>query len=128
MSQDERLETSVEQAKEEEVYPHKKMDVKSLAAIVPPASTLFSRQKVLSEKRIRVRYGEVGEDEIKISPQLAAQLGISERAELVVAGRKKFSMKVTLDESVPMDVAIANPQVMRESGVADNSIATLRKA
>lgn len=128
MESEQRREGSAQESKEEEVYPQQKMDVKSLAAVVPPAASLFSRQKVLQEKRIRVRYKEdLEEDRIMISPQLASQLGITERAVLVVAGRKRFSMSVTVDDSVPMDVVVVNAALMRENGVADNSIATLRK-
>ncbi|MCC6052305.1 MAG: hypothetical protein LM585_03615, partial [Fervidicoccaceae archaeon] len=97
-------------------------------AIVPPATSLFSRQKVLQEKRIRVRYGEVEENQIKINPQLASQLGITDTAVLVVAGKKRFTMNVIIDEDVPMDIVIANPQLMKDNGVADNSIATIRKS
>lgn len=128
MSEEQKQEIQPEQIKEEEVYPQRKMDVKALVAVVPPATSLFSRQKVLQEKRIRVRYGEVEENQIKINPQLASQLGITDTAVLVVAGKKKFAMSVIIDESVPMDIVIVNPQLMKDNGVADNSIATIRKS
>jgi len=128
LSEEQKQEIKPEQSKEEEVYPQRKMDVKALAAVVPPATSLFSRQKVLQEKRIRVRYGEVEENQIKINPQLASQLGITDTAVLVVAGKKRFTMNVIIDESVPMDIVIANPQLMKDNGVADNSIATIRKS
>lgn len=127
MGEEQRQEVSVEQVKEEEVYPQKKMDVKTLVAIVPPASSLFSKQRILQEKRIRVRYGDIEENQIKINPQLASQLGITDKAVLVIAGKKRFAMNVLIDESVPMDVVIANSQLMKDNGVADNSVATLRK-
>lgn len=127
MTEEQERENIQEHSKEEEVYPQKKMDVKTLVAVVPPASTLFSREKVLQEKRIRVRYGDVEEDQIKINPHLAAQLGITDTAVLVVAGKKRFTMRVVIDENVPMDIVVANPQLMKDNGVADNSIATLRK-
>jgi len=128
LSEEQKQEIQPEQIKEEEVYPQRKMDVKALVAVVPPATSLFSRQKVLQEKRIRVRYGEVEENQIKINPQLASQLGITDTAVLVVAGKKKFAMSVIIDESVPMDIVIVNPQLMKDNGVADNSIATIRKS
>jgi hypothetical protein len=128
LSEEQKQEIKPEQSKEEEVYPQRKMDVKALAAVVPPATSLFSRQKVLQEKRIRVRYGEVEENQIKINPQLASQLGIIDTAVLVVAGKKRFTMNVIIDEDVPMDIVIANPQLMKDNGVADNSIATIRKS
>jgi len=128
LSEEQKQEIQPEQIKEEEVYPQRKMDVKALVEVVPPATSLFSRQKVLQEKRIRVRYGEVEENQIKINPQLASQLGITDTAVLVVAGKKKFAMSVIIDESVPMDIVIVNPQLMKDNGIADNSIATIRKS
>lgn len=106
----------------------KKTDVKSLVSIIPPAGALRREEKKLREKRIRVRYGNVKPDQVKINKKLAEELGISEYAELVIAGRKKFRLKVILDDSVPDNVVMANEEILREHGVADNSISTIRRA
>ncbi|MGB9785294.1 MAG: hypothetical protein ACPLSO_05855 [Fervidicoccaceae archaeon] len=110
----------------EEKLPEKK-DIKSLLAVIPPAGSGI-KQKVLKEKRIRIRYSSAKPGQILINPSLAKELGIGEKAEIVVAGKKKFVFSVVLEDSVPSNAVYANTDFMKENGVADNSIATLRSA
>jgi len=110
----------------DEKLPEKK-DIKSLLAVIPPAGS-EAKQKVLKEKRIRIRYSSAKPGQIMINPSLAKELGIGEKAEVVVAGRKKFTFAVIIDDSVPPNAVYANTDFMKENGVADNSIATLRAA
>jgi len=114
--------------KGEQVGEKKKLDVKSLVAVIPPADALLRKEKKLQEKRVRVRYGNVKEDQIRISKKLAEELGIKEKAYLVVAGRKRFLLNVIIDENLPENTVFANEELLRENGVADNSIATVRRA
>lgn len=111
---------------EEEKMPEKR-DIKSLLAVIPPAGSNV-KQKVVKEKRIRIRYSTAKPGQILISSSLAKELGIGEKAEIVVAGKKKFVFSVVIDDSVPPNVVYANTEFMKENGVADNSIATLRSA
>lgn len=106
----------------------KKPDIKTLVSVIPPAGALKKREKKLLEKRIRVRYGPVKPDQVKISKKQAEELGIKDYAVIVVAGRRKFKLKVVIDDSVPENIAIANEELLSEHGVADNSIATIRRA
>ncbi|OYT51597.1 MAG: hypothetical protein B6U73_01625 [Desulfurococcales archaeon ex4484_204] len=108
----------------------RRRDVKELVAIIPPASQVLSRRgKKVRERRVRVRLKEgVKADELHISPQLASELGIKGRCELSVPGKKRMAFKSVLNDSVPLQEVWANEELMRERGVADNTLATIRGA
>jgi bifunctional DNA-binding transcriptional regulator/antitoxin component of YhaV-PrlF toxin-antitoxin module len=118
---------SGEEKKEEVV---KKVDIKKLVSIIPPASELRRKQKVLREKRIRIKYDEsLPEGSARVPKDLASMLGIKDgdMIEIVVAGRKKFLFKAEIIEETGTNIVYCYPEELRENGVADNSIATLRK-
>ncbi len=128
-----RSEGRVEAKPETEVKEERKIDIKKLVAIIPPPTMLQSmkksRQVQVKEKRIRLRYSpDVSPEEAKISPQLAKELDISDYLEITVAGRKRFKFKAIIDENTPYDIVFVNPDLMRQNGVADNSICTIRRA
>jgi hypothetical protein len=125
LSQDDREE---KQTGENTVEQKKEKDIKSLLAVIPPASALKGGVKKIQEKRIRIRYGNVKESFIKISSALAEDLGISEKAYVVVGGKKRFLLNVIIDDNLPANEVYANPDLLRENGIADNSIATIRRA
>jgi hypothetical protein len=101
--------------------------VSKLVDLIPPASALRETGKVLREKRIRIKYDpSVKPDSARLNSALAKMLNISDRIELVVAGRAKFVLNAIIDDSVEQDRVYVNPDVMRSKGVADNSIATVR--
>ncbi|MEM3285326.1 MAG: hypothetical protein QXP23_02815, partial [Fervidicoccaceae archaeon] len=77
---------------EEEKLPEKK-DLKSLLAVIPPARSQ-EKPKTVREKRIRVRYSSAKAGQILINSSLAKELGIGEKAEIVIAGKKKFVFSV----------------------------------
>lgn len=108
----------------------KKTDVSKILSIIPPASELFKKEKPLVEKRIRVRYDEsLSEDAAKINKDLANALGVTEGdlIEVVVAGKKKFIYKPLITDDIDVETVFCNPVNLRKSGVADNSIATVRR-
>jgi hypothetical protein len=114
--------------KREEVV--RKVDIKKLVSIIPPASELRRKQKVLREKRIRIRYDEsLPEGSARVPKDLASMLGIrdGDTIEIVIAGRKKFLFKAEVIEEIGTNIVYCYPEELRENGVADNSIATLRK-
>ncbi len=113
---------------EKETKREGKPDIKSLVAIIPPAGALKGGEKKQMEKRIRIRYSNAKENQVIISTSLAKELGIKEKAYIVVAGRKRFLFNVILDDSVPENEVYANTDFMKENGIADNSIATIRAA
>ena len=105
----------------------KKLDIKALVAIIPPAS-VKKKEKQIREKRIRLRYNEsVKPGHAIICEALAKLLNIKDYIEITVAGRKRFKLKVTIDQKVPENEVWCNPEELREKGIADNSIATVRR-
>ncbi|MFZ8791643.1 MAG: hypothetical protein ACO2OS_05125 [Thermosphaera aggregans] len=108
-----------------------KPDISKLVSIVPPASELKKKEKTLSEKRLRVKYDESLKEPIaKIPKPIAGMLGIKDgdSVEVVVAGRKKFVFKAVIIESQEENTIYVYPEELKMNGVADNSIATLRKS
>jgi len=99
-----------------------------LMDLIPPASALKEEaRKTLREKRVRIKYDpSVRPEAAKLNSELAKMLNISDKLELVVAGRAKFILNAIIDDSVEPDRVHVNPNVMSEKGVADNSIATVR--
>lgn len=105
----------------------KKRDVKSLVAIIPSASELKKEEKKQVEKRIRVRRREeVKPEQAFISPKLLEELRVEKEVEIIVAGKKKLRFKAVSSENVPEREVWCNSEVLRENGIADNSIATVR--
>ncbi len=108
-----------------------KTDIKKLIAVIPPPTMLFAKQRQtqLREKRIRLRYDpDTSQDQAKVSPQLAKELDIKDYLEVTVAGRKRFRFRAVIDDAVPYDCVYVNPDLMKQNGIADNSICTIRRA
>ncbi|MCE4607702.1 MAG: hypothetical protein F7B61_01915 [Caldisphaeraceae archaeon] len=105
-----------------------KPDLSKALSIIPPATSLKEGGEKQREKRVKISYDRgVGENAAKVSKKLAEELGISNRIEIVIAGKKKFVMKAIIDESIDeMNKVYVNPDIMKDEGVSDNSIATIR--
>lgn len=115
----------VEDSPEEEMPD--KADVRAALSLIPPASALKAEEKRLSEKRIRLRYDPtLKPEEAKINTRLARELGITDKLEIVVAGRHRFAFRAIIDDDVEYNRVHVNPDLMEEHGIADNSIATVR--
>ncbi|MEM0378286.1 MAG: hypothetical protein QXP68_03560 [Thermosphaera sp.] len=111
--------------------PQSKPDISKLVSIIPPASELKKKKKVLTEKRLRIRYDETLREPIaKIPKPIAEMLSITDgdSVEIVVAGKKKFMFKAILIDSQEENTIYVYPEELKLNGVADNSIATLRKS
>ncbi len=106
----------------------KKKDVKQLVAVIPPASQLMMKGGgKVKEKRVRLRLRkEVPENELHISPALLKYLEIKGGIEVSVAGKKRFRFKAVESEQVPENEVWANEALMKENGIADNSLVTVR--
>lgn len=108
-----------------------KIDIAKLVSIIPPASELRKKEEKVREKRIRIKWDETLPKGIaKLSKSLADLLGIKEGdfVEIVVAGRHRFLFKATIISEGNINEVYCNPEELKEKGVADNSIATLRKS
>ncbi len=105
----------------------KKRDIRAILQMIPPASQLFGEEKRVKERRIRMRFhDELKEGIAKLNPQLAKELDIKDKVEVVVAHRHRFVFNVVLDDQVPVNEIWVNGEKLREEGVADNSIVTVR--
>ncbi len=119
-----------EKTSSEETKPTKKIDVSKLVSIIPSPSELRREEKKIVEKRIRIRYDDsLPENTARLSKELAKLLNIGEDdlIEIVVAGRKKFVFKPEIVDGLDPNIVFCYPEELREKGVADNSIATVRK-
>ncbi len=106
-----------------------KVGVDKMLSFIPPASSIYSRQVKISEKRVRLGYDQsVEEGKLMMSKKLAAQLGIIDRVELSVGGgRVRVVLAAVLDESSTDDTSVrANPDQMKALGVADGSTVVVR--
>ncbi len=137
MSEEEKKapETVTEEKKEgsgeEAAVVQKKTDIVKLLSIIPPASELKRKETRIREKRVRVKWDEsIPLGQVRINKELAEMLGIKEGddVEIVIAGRHKFVYKAVIIDEPNRNIVYTNPAEMREEGVADNSIATIRRA
>ncbi len=114
----------------EEKSATKKTDISKLLSIIPPASELRKKETKIREKRVRVKWDEsIPLGKIRINKELASMLGINEDdpVEIVIAGRHKFIYTAIIVDEPNRNIVYTNPAEMRERGVSDNSIATIRK-
>ncbi|MEJ5293185.1 MAG: hypothetical protein WHS82_06270 [Candidatus Methanosuratincola sp.] len=82
----------------------------------------------LPEKRLRLRRRDDTDKGIgKLNPSTMKYLQISEKFEVVVAGKKKMELRVLPFPDIPENEVWVNTEEMRVQGLADNSIATIRR-
>ena len=80
------------------------------------------------EKRLRLRCrADVERGTAKMNPQTMRYLGIATEVEIVVAGKKRLRFSVLPFDQVPLTEVWLNEQEMRENGIADRTIATVRR-
>jgi hypothetical protein len=115
---------------EEEAESGPKISVIETLKVIPPPSMLReSKKKQIVEKRIRVRrVDNIEEGKAKINPLLAKELGVGDdMVEIVVAGRKSLQLSPILDEGVPQNEVWVNAEILKTLGIADNTIATIKR-
>ncbi|BDB97571.1 hypothetical protein [Saccharolobus caldissimus] len=106
----------------------KKIDIKTLVSIIPPASALKGSKAPPKEKRVKIRKRtDVDKGYAIISSKLAKELSISDALEVSVKG-KRLKLKAILQEGVPELEIWANPEDMVTLGIEDNSTITVRAA
>ncbi len=80
------------------------------------------------EKRLRLRQrDDVDRGTAKMNPNTMKYLGIEDEVEVVIAGKKRLRFKVLALDLVPENEVWANAQELRERGIADRTIATVRR-
>ena len=80
------------------------------------------------EKRLRLRRREdVDPGVAKINPETAKFLQITDMLEVVIAGKKRYTFKAIGFGDVPANEVWCNADELRARGIADNTIATVRR-
>jgi hypothetical protein len=83
---------------------------------------------VRKERRLRIKRNEsVKEGKLVINPKTAQELGITDKAEIVIGGKKRLELDIITSSDVPEDQVLINPDFAKTFGIADNTIATIRK-
>lgn len=96
-----------------------------------PEELLREERKARSERRLRVKAQEnVDEGKAMVNPDIAKELSLSSKVELVLVGggsrERRYVFDVVLNDKVPRGEVWCNPNDMRKYGIANNSIATVR--
>jgi len=117
-----------EQAPPPEAEPKPKLII---PAFLKPETFFKEERKERKERRIRVRRRkDVDEGKAKINPELAKELDIKDKVEVVVVGggsrERRYVFTVVLDENVPKNEIWCNEDELKRLGVADNTMATVR--
>ncbi len=106
-----------------------KVDISKMLSFIPPASSVYSRELKVTEKRVKLLYDpSVEEGKLVLSKKLAGELGITDRVEMSVGGgRVKKTLAAVIDEMSGDDTSVrANPDEMKSLGVADRSTVVVR--
>jgi len=115
---------------EEESEGGLKISVMDTLKVIPPPSMLReAKKRQATERRIRIRrVATVEEGKAKISPLLARDLEVrDDMVEIVVAGRKSLQLSPLVDENVPQNEVWINEDMLKNLGIADNTIATIKR-
>jgi hypothetical protein len=88
----------------------------------------MSQEKVRKEKRLRlVLSEEVKEGKAKINEKIANELGIVDKIEAVVGGKKRIVFDAIISSEFPLEQVIINTSEAKAYGIANNTIATIRR-
>jgi hypothetical protein len=102
-----------------------------IPSFLRPDTYVKEERKEVRERRLRVRRrDDVEEGKAMLNPQIASELGIAGKVELVLVGggsrERRYVMDVVLNDKVPRGEVWCNADELRRLGIADNSIATVR--
>ncbi|MEM1829882.1 MAG: hypothetical protein QXV79_04515 [Thermofilaceae archaeon] len=79
------------------------------------------------ERRLRVRRrDEVPRGQARMNPKAMEYLGIKDKVEIVIGGKKKYVFTALPLDKVPENEIWCNSDEMKELGIADNTIAATR--
>lgn len=79
------------------------------------------------ERRLRIRRrDEVPRGQARLNPRAIEYLGIKDRVEVVVGGKKRYVFRALASEAVPENEVWCNTDELKELGVADNTVAAVR--
>ena len=109
----------------------RKLDLQKLLAVVPDAKEYLGareKKKEVHELRVRIRKKEGLGSNIVVPRKIAQLLGIEDGCKVIISvkGDKLEGIAKVVDENI--DGIIGDADRMREYGIEDNSIVTIRKA
>jgi len=79
------------------------------------------------ERRLRVRRrDEVPRGQARMNHKAMEYLGIKDKVEIVIGGKKRYVFRALALDSVPENEIWCNADELKELGVADNTIAAAR--
>ena len=79
------------------------------------------------ERRLRIRRrDDVPRGQARMNPKAIEYLGIKDRVEVVIGGKKRFTFAVLPSDKVPENEVWCNADELKELGIADNTVAATR--
>ncbi len=125
-----------EEKKSEEVERESKVESEPQPKLIIPSflrPDMFRKEekRERKERRLRVRRSKnVDEGKARINPELAQELEIKDKVEIVVVGggsrERRYVFDVILDVNVPKNEVWCNENELKRLGIADNTMATVR--
>ncbi|MEM3655822.1 MAG: hypothetical protein QXP58_04845 [Thermoprotei archaeon] len=81
----------------------------------------------LPEKRLRLRKKmDVAPTVARMNSKVVQELQIKDKIEIVIAGKRRLELSVVPIDDIPPNEVHCNDSTLTRSGIADNSIATIR--
>lgn len=120
--------SNVEERREAEIEPKPKLIIPTF---LTPQAFKKEERKIVKERRLRIRRRkDVDEGRAKINPEIAKELDIKDKIEVVVVGGgsrvRRHIFTVVLSDEVPKNEVWCNEDELKKYGIADNTIATIR--
>ncbi|MFB6471120.1 MAG: hypothetical protein TU36_007830 [Vulcanisaeta sp. AZ3] len=104
-----------------------------IPSFLTPSGIKGEEKRERHERRLRIkRRSDVDEGKVKINPEIMKELDIGDSVEVVLVGggsrERKYVFTAVPSEDVPRNEVWCNEEEMRRLGIADNSIATIRRS
>ncbi len=81
----------------------------------------------LPERRLRLRRKiDIAPNVARINSKVMQELQIKDKIEVVIAGKRKLTLNVIPVDDIPVNEVHCSETTLQRSGIADNSIATIR--
>ncbi|MEM0272802.1 MAG: hypothetical protein QW514_09710 [Thermoprotei archaeon] len=81
----------------------------------------------LPEKRLRLRKKmDIAPTVARMNSKVVQELQIKDKIEIVIAGKRRLELSVVPIDDIPPNEVHCNESTLTRSGIADNSIATIR--
>ncbi|MCG2886980.1 MAG: hypothetical protein L7G98_03385 [Vulcanisaeta sp.] len=103
-----------------------------IPSFLTPSGIKGEEKRERRERRLRIRRrSDVDEGKAKMNPAVMRELGIEDKVEIVLVGggsrERRYVFTVIPSDAVPSNEVWCNEEEMKRLGIADNSIATVRR-